>query len=103
MDALNTNREEQENRISSSSKIATQLQVQVAELKEAVNSESQLKLATQVQLREQLSKVEQLQEQLEAEEDQRKVLEKNLAQLQAQVNVFKSFKCLFAAYNRARA
>lgn len=103
MDALNTNREEQENRISSSSKIATQLQVQVAELKEAVNSESQLKLATQVQLREQLSKVEQLQEQLEAEEDQRKVLEKNLAQLQAQASVFKSFKCLFAAHTRARA
>ena len=85
MDSLNTHREEQESRITSSSKIATQLQVQVAELKEALNSESQSKLATQLQYREALSKAEQLQEQVEAEEDARKALEKNLAQLQAQV------------------
>lgn len=85
MDALNTHREEQEGRITSSSKIATQLQVQVAELKESLNSETQSKLATQVQLRESISRVEQLQEQLDAEEDARKVFEKNLSQLQAQV------------------
>ena len=58
MDSLNTHREEQESRITSSSKIATQLQAQVAELKEALNSETQSKLTTQVQFRAELYKFE---------------------------------------------
>ena len=82
---MNSSKDEQESRMAGSSKQMTQLQIQVAELKEALQSETQAKLATQLKFRENESHREQLFEQIESDQDARKLLEKNFVTLQQQV------------------
>ena len=97
---MNASKDDQEGRLAGNSKQMTQMQIQVAELKEALQTETQSKLSMQLNLRGAETKLEQFLEQIEAEQEARKIAERNSNSFQQQVCCLRTLLLMIFHFHR---